>query len=294
MAALRQLLIHLRFPFSFFLLPIFLFAWAYSLPALEWPWPLFIILHLLVYPSSNGFNSLMDRDTESIGGIERPQPVPQSMYGLTLFIDALATALAWWFYGGITALLIVVYILASRAYSARSIRLKRFPLTGYLVVVIFQGAWVFLLTHQALSGNMNFEAPLLLGMAASLTMIGASYPLTQVYQHKQDLEDGVLTWSYVLGIRGTFLFAGAMFSVFIALMTAYTLLTYTTVLPLLLLLGVTGPASFYLLRWARLVWQDETKADYHHAMNMSKIGSLCMNAYFTILLITTGIIGTDW
>lgn len=124
MNAARQLFIHLRFPFSFFLLPIFLFAWVHSLPGREAVWPLFLILHLIVYPSSNGFNSLMDRDTESIGGIEHPQPVPKGMYALTLLLDAIAIALAWWLYSAYIAILILSYILASRAYSARSIRLK--------------------------------------------------------------------------------------------------------------------------------------------------------------------------
>jgi len=29
----------------------------------------FLLIHVLLYPSSNGYNSFMDRDTESIGGI---------------------------------------------------------------------------------------------------------------------------------------------------------------------------------------------------------------------------------
>jgi 1,4-dihydroxy-2-naphthoate octaprenyltransferase len=32
----------------------------------------FVILHVLDYPSSNGYNSFMDRDTESIGGLKSP------------------------------------------------------------------------------------------------------------------------------------------------------------------------------------------------------------------------------
>ena len=41
----------------------------------------FIILHLLVYPASNGYNSYMDRDTSSIGGVKNPkQPTKQLFY----------------------------------------------------------------------------------------------------------------------------------------------------------------------------------------------------------------------
>ncbi|HMP29967.1 MAG TPA: prenyltransferase, partial [Saprospiraceae bacterium] len=65
---LRDIIIHLRFPFSVLLLPVFLLAVSQikNLDALNFG-IVFFVLHLLVYPSSNGFNSLMDRDTGSIG-----------------------------------------------------------------------------------------------------------------------------------------------------------------------------------------------------------------------------------
>src|SRR5437899_2585356 len=50
----------LRFPFSLFLLPVYLFALS-EVPHIRWYPALlaFIVLHLLVYPSSNGYNSYM-------------------------------------------------------------------------------------------------------------------------------------------------------------------------------------------------------------------------------------------
>jgi len=288
-AELKQLLVHLRFAFSFFLLPVFLFAVANDLPSWASIVPLFIILHLLVYPSSNGFNSLMDRDTESIGGIEHPQPVPEKMRVLTLFMDLVSLMLTWWFYGLPLVGLVALYIVASRAYSMRSIRLKRFPVIGYLVVVVFQGAWIFMLTHVAIQGSFVREPSTLLGMAASLFMIGASYPLTQVYQHKQDLQDGVKTLSYVLGLRGTFLFAGLMFSGFVASMAAYISLRFDSLMPLVALLVITAPTATYFGQWGLKVWKDSKEANYKNTMKMSKIGSLSMNAYFLFLLIFASI-----
>ena len=41
---------------------------------------IFCILHLLVYPASNGYNSYMDRDTESIGGLKNPPGVTRKLY----------------------------------------------------------------------------------------------------------------------------------------------------------------------------------------------------------------------
>ncbi|MGB3618624.1 MAG: hypothetical protein WBA12_10935, partial [Catalinimonas sp.] len=51
----------LRVPFSVHLMPIFLFALSQT-PAPHWPSAAlaFVILHLLVYPASNGYNSYQD------------------------------------------------------------------------------------------------------------------------------------------------------------------------------------------------------------------------------------------
>jgi 1,4-dihydroxy-2-naphthoate octaprenyltransferase len=112
-------------------MPVYLFALS-QVPQINWSRAVlvFFILHLLVYPASNGYNSFMDRDTESIGGIEKPlQPTNQLLW-VCYFLDLLAVALSlfisWYFAVGILA-----YILASRAYSFRGIRLKKYPLAGY-------------------------------------------------------------------------------------------------------------------------------------------------------------------
>ena len=49
-------------------------------------------------------------------------------------------------------------------------------------------------------------------LAASL-LIGGFYPLTQIYQHTADKQDGVTTISYLFGYKGTFIFAAIVYSV---------------------------------------------------------------------------------
>ena len=85
----------LRFHFSVFLMPLYWFALSqvaviHTAHALL----VFIILHLLVYPSSNGYNSYMDRDTESIGGIQNPMQPTKQLFYTTLLMDAFALALS--------------------------------------------------------------------------------------------------------------------------------------------------------------------------------------------------------
>ena len=68
----RNTLKLLRIPFSILLMPIFLLAVSQAEVINIYKTILsFIIIHLLVYPASNGYNSYIDRDEGSIGGIEK-------------------------------------------------------------------------------------------------------------------------------------------------------------------------------------------------------------------------------
>src|SRR5687767_14239865 len=133
----------LRIPFSFFLSPIYLFALA-QVPDIDWPRAIliFFILHFLVYPASNGYNSYMDRDTQSIGGLEKPPPPSRELYWTTMVLDGAGILLSL-LVGPLFTLVMLLYIGASKAYSYRGIRLKKYPYLGYLIVILFQGAATF-------------------------------------------------------------------------------------------------------------------------------------------------------
>src|SRR6187551_3172967 len=78
----------LRFHFSFFLMPVYWFALS-QVNAVD-PWRsilIFFILHAMVYPASNGYNSYMDRDTESIGGIKNPSQPTRQLFYATIVMD---------------------------------------------------------------------------------------------------------------------------------------------------------------------------------------------------------------
>ena len=49
-------------------------------------------------------------------------------------------------------------------------------------------------------------------MILSSLFLGSAYPLTQIYQHEADKKDGVISLSYKLGYKGTFLFSSALFA----------------------------------------------------------------------------------
>ncbi|HEV7382451.1 MAG TPA: UbiA family prenyltransferase, partial [Dyadobacter sp.] len=202
----------LRFPFFFFLMPLFLFAVS-QVKTIQFPQVIiaFLIIHFLVYPASNGYNSYVDRDEGSIGGLEKPPMPTRSLFYLTGLMDVSAIVLAAAFINFPFALCLLIYIAASRAYSSRSIRLKKYPVAGFLTVAVFQGAFTFYMSYLAISGQeLTLTQPHIYLLLGCSFQIAGAYPLTQIYQHEADLKDGVVTLSYRLGYRGTFIFTALM------------------------------------------------------------------------------------
>ena len=273
----------LRFHFSFFLLPVYLFALS-RLSHPNWARALliFVILHVLVYPSSNGYNSYMDRDEDSIGGIKQPMQPTRELFRVSMLMDGLAVVLSF-FISTYFAAGIGLYILASRAYSYRGIRLKRYALAGYLTVVVFQGAVTFWLVYHGSHPLLTLHVPAA-GMLASSLLIGGFYPLTQVYQFEADKKDGVQTISMLLGYRNTFLFTGIVYFFAFAVL-AYYFISELEMKQLMILQVIMLPVIVYFFVWARKVWRNRSAADFAHTMRMNILASCCSSVAFLTLII---------
>lgn len=270
---------HLRFPFSWFLLPAFLMGWLMVPDAApERVWQLALVLHLLVYPSSNAFNSWQDRDEGPIGGMERPPQAPDSLRWWSLAFDMLAIGLCsyWW---GPLGLGVLAYILASRAYSWRPLRLKKYPWGGFFTVVLFQGPWVMLLCAAYLPNQPFVWEQLAVPGAwylASALVLGGTYPLTQVYQHAADKADGVLSLSAWLGVKGTFRFSAAAFALAGPFLLLPLWLNGRTEALLLLSLALL-PTLFWFFSWWQKVQRDEAAANFKNTMIMNVVASSSLN-----------------
>ncbi|MGI4832091.1 MAG: UbiA family prenyltransferase [Janthinobacterium lividum] len=285
--AYRSALKLLRIPFSLFLMPVFWFGISALRGPLDWPRVLgaFGVLHLLVYPASNGYNSYYDRDEGSIGGLQAPPKVTPELLRLVYLFDALALGGAL-LLGGRFALLTLGYLLVSKAYSFEGIRLKKYPLLSTAVVVLFQGAYTFLLAQVgagAGAGQLLERTNLLLALVSSLFLCG-SYPLTQIYQHQEDARRGDRTLSLRLGVRGTFVFAAlGLLAGAGALALAYWL--RGEVRALLIFAAATGPVLALFGRWVWLAWPDPTHANYTWTMRMNLVSSMCLSAAFLATLL---------
>jgi len=279
-------LLHLRIPFSFFLLPIFLFSLGVRLPE-DWLRVLlvFFILHFLLYPASNGFNSYFDRDEGSIGGLEKPPQVSPELYYVALLLDVAAVFLglliSWQF-----ALMLFVYGLVSKAYSHPAIRLKKYAVGSWLIAGIFQGLFTFLMSYLGVHQvglYQVLDSEVVVPAVLSTLMLWGSYPMTQIYQHEEDARRGDYTLSYRLGILGTFHFTALVFALASTGFFFYYL-AYHSWPQALVYLAFLTPILIYFFSWYARVRKDNRRADFHATMRLNLISSLCLNLFFLLLV----------
>jgi 4-hydroxybenzoate polyprenyltransferase len=279
----KSTLLHLRIPFSYFLLPVFLFALSVSpnLFAARIVWT-FLILHFLLYPASNGYNSYFDKDEGSIGGLKNPPPVTKGLYWMSLLLDSLAIILGFLKVSVLFAVMLLIYGLVSKAYSHPLIRLKKYPVSGWVITGLFQGWFTVLMCYAGLN---NFETESLLqpkvmlaGLLTSL-MLWANYPMTQVYQHEEDARHGDRTLSLMLGIRGTFYFAAIFFVVtsigFVLFFREYYNLKYAGNFLLCL-----SPVVLYFAYWFVRVFRDPLQANFSRTMWLNFLSATCLIMFF--------------
>jgi 4-hydroxybenzoate polyprenyltransferase len=289
-----SIFLHLRIPFSFFLMPVYLFALAISPnfggSRLLWS---FLIIHLLLYPASNGYNSYFDKDEGSIGGLKNPPPVNKGLYYTSLAMDLVAIVLAFIKINLLFSVMLLIYGLVSKAYSHPSVRLKKYPIGGWVVIGLFQGFFTFLMCYIGINGfdlESALQAKVLIPGLLTSMMLWGNYPMTQVYQHEEDARHGDKTMSMMLGIRGTFIFVQVVFGLtaigFLLFFREY----YSVKFGYHFLLAL-APVVIYFMVWFYLVWKDGAKANFTFTMWLNFVSSLCLNGYFIYFWLSTSHIG---
>jgi 1,4-dihydroxy-2-naphthoate octaprenyltransferase len=274
---------HLRIPFSFYLMPVFFFALAFT-PNLNGGRLLlvFIALHLFLYPSSNGYNSYFDKDEKSIGGLRNPPKVTKGLYFLSLLFFVLALSLGMtinWQFGS----MLLVYSLVSMAYSHPSVRLKKYAYGSWFIAGLFQGCFTFCMTYSGLSDFgwevFSLSHVLIPGILTSI-MLWGSYPLTQIYQHEEDAKRGDMTLSLKLGVKGTFSFAAVWF-LFAGIAFAWFFLERGQPNSFFAFLAAMLPVILFFLIWFYFVQKDPNKyVNYNWAMWMNRISATTLNVFF--------------
>ena len=288
---LRAIWLHLRLPFSIYLLPICLFALTVSPGVTNWgrAVAVLLIIHVLMYPAANTFNSYYDRDEGSVNGLETPPPVSRDLFWVSMGLEALALLGAVFINGQFVGL-ILAYGLFMKAYSHPFSRIKSRPFDSWLLISVFQGGFIFLMTYvvvhdlpfRATFRSVPVRPTLWLGALISTLNILALYPVTQVYQHAEDINRGDFTISQTLGVRGTFVNAwvcllASAFGFFLFFMGEW---------PFWLMAALLLPSLVYLGALTYRVWQKPSAANYRAVMWITRLTGWGMNLFLLILLAT--------
>lgn len=277
---LKSIFSHLRLPFSLFLLPIFLFALAQSPLVNNYKAILvFFILHLFIYPASNAYNSYFDKDEGSIALLKNPPKVNQSLFTTAIILEWIGVMLAL-LVSLEFALAMVIYNSFSKAYSHPKIRIKKYPILSFLVIFIFQGFFIYYACYNAISSYpYHLTTDMIIAGAICSCLIGASYPLTQIYQHEEDRKRGDITLSILLGVKGSFVFSALVFIAGFVLLYGYWFMHHQ-LHKFYVFIGFALPLLVYFSWWFYQCIKDEKQASYQNTMRMTLLSASLMLLYF--------------
>jgi 1,4-dihydroxy-2-naphthoate octaprenyltransferase len=248
-----------------------------------------LIIHLLLYPASNGYNSYFDKDEKSIGGLKNPPPVSTGLYFLALLLDSIAVLLGYLKISATFAIMLFIYGLVSKAYSHPSIRIKKYPIAGWVITGVFQGLFTFLMCYVGVNKypiELAIKSQVIIPGILSTVMLLANYPMTQVYQHEEDAKRGDKTLSLMLGVKGTFLFVGGVFTAVAVGFVLYFNTFFGRHYAITFLLALS-PVMIYFLWWFGKVLKNESNANYQNTMWLNFISATCLNAFFIYLFLST-------
>lgn len=198
----KNLLIHLRLPFQLTLAPFMLWGAALSHARLSWTFGVaFVVLQVCFYGGTTAYNSHYDRDEGPVGGLEAPPPpgpwlLPGSI-GLQVVGLFVASLLDWRFFA-----VCALYGVLGALYSHPSTRWKARPFLSWTVVMFGQGA-LGVLSGVVATGTATISSEATWGICGAAMLVGALYPLTQLFQTEEDAARGDVTAAMALGRRGT-------------------------------------------------------------------------------------------
>ncbi|MER0440626.1 UbiA family prenyltransferase [Emticicia sp. W12TSBA100-4] len=277
----KDILLHLRLPFSFFLMPVYWFAISQTpSPDKSKAFWILIILHVFIYPASNAYNSYFDKDEGSIGGLEKPPAVDKKLFWVSWIIDVFAVIISLVVLDWVFALMIFVYGLVSKAYSDDKIRLKKYPILSWFIVGLFQGAFTYFSVIMVFDKDIEHLKSQILPSIISTLMLWAVYPMSQIYQHEEDAKRGDTTMSILLGIRGTFVFTALVFSI------AFTgFFFYFSQADFVTLLIFNLPTLAFFGWWFLKTLKDKDQANFRNTMWLNLLASVCLNGFYIWLCV---------
>jgi len=283
--SLTSLLVHLRLHFQLLLAPVFLWGWLIAGGGLS-PAVLlgFVAFHGFLYSGATAFNSYYDRDVGPVGGLAHPPPVVPALLPFSIAVQAIGWLLA--FLVNLPfGLAYGVFVALSCAYSHPRVRLKARTLTSLAVVGLGQGALAFLAAWAAVRGEMGsaWSVDGALGAAASVLLILALYPLTQLYQIDEDAGRGDRTVAVAWGPRRSFVLAVTCTVAGGVLMLLLLARRFGPVDTVVVGLGLCAQVTS-LAVWARRFDARQVLPNYRRVMRLNVVNAAALGGYLVVRL----------
>jgi len=194
-------ILHLRLHYQFFILSggYLLGGVLVSDLNLADYWMQFLNVHVLLYGGATAFNSWWDKDKGPIGGLKNPPEMKPWMRNASLLMQF--GGLVWAAVKGwIFSLVYVVSMLFFWLYSTPLVRWKGSPVLSLIAIGISTGTNSVIL--GVLAGGGAFTLEILLAAAGCGFVLLSLYPVSQIYQLKEDLARGDNTFAGHFGLKG--------------------------------------------------------------------------------------------
>ena len=263
-------IIHLRLHYQFLILSGGYLAAALIVDEVNWVqyWVQFINVHVLLFGGATAFNSWHDKDEGPIGGLKSPPKMHQWMRPASMVLQ---------FFGLIWAInvnwnftiIYAVSILFFWLYSSPLTRWKGKPVLSLVAIGVSTGTNSFFMGFLAAGGYPItwFEDLTALGVSF---LILSLYPVSQVFQTKEDLKRGDVTFAAKFGLKGVKWLFASLFPLGTAILT-YSLIESRGMTGAVF--GMIGAVAYMIILY--LVWQLKGKeSEYAMVMRIKFLASL--------------------
>ncbi len=201
-------ILHLRWHYQLFILSGGYLLGGYLSSSLEWSSFLlqFLNVHLLLFGGATAYNSYWDKDKGPVGGLRNPPPMEKWMWGASIMLQLVGLWLAWPA-GTAFTLLYGISMLLFWLYSTPHARWKGDPRKSLVAIGISTGANSLLMGYLAANPTVNvLHVEVLIASAGVALIMLSLYPVSQLYQLREDSERGDRTFASRYGLKGAALF----------------------------------------------------------------------------------------
>ncbi|WP_340106276.1 UbiA family prenyltransferase [Rhodohalobacter sp. 8-1] len=235
----------------------------------------FINVHVLLFGGATAYNSWWDKDEGPIGGLRNPPKMTRWMHPLSLLFMAAGLFFATTM-GTIYALIFLCSLILFWLYSTPLARWKGDPHLSVVAIAISTGFNSVLMGTLAAGGAISLS--IVLGATGASLILISMYPVSQIFQIKEDRMRNDETFAIRYGVSGVktffrFTFVGGSLLLCLAIAIS-DLLT-----ALLLFAGIAISGMLIATIINRLEGDSE---DYRNVMKTKFLASLSFVSFFLI------------